>query len=153
MPTHANTPLVAAAWLATITGLPAGSIGISRPPVDKWPAAGFVSLGPIFTAARETNGPPLRWPIVQIDCVAVRPNSKKPNYFAAADLAEIVWHATLLEPPALTLPIGVNPVHLSTLYAITEPEQVPEPDTGFAHYSIDVCVGWIEQGPVTGAVA
>lgn len=153
MVAHANTALVTATWLATLTDLPAGVVGISRPPVAKWATTGFVSLGPIFAGNREVNGPPLRWPVVQIDCVAVHPNSKKPNYPVAANLAEIVWHGCQLEPPALTLPAGVMPVHLSTLFAVSDVRQVPEGETGFAHYSIDVCVGWIEQGPVTGAVA
>lgn len=149
MPTlHANTTLVASAWLGTL-GLAAG-IGTTLPPVAKWATTGFVVVGPVVGSAPNMYLAE-RHPIVQIDCYATFASSEKVNRGMANDLAETIYNGALIDPaPVVAMRAGIAPVWLSSTYPLTEPREIPEPDTNFGRYSIDVHIGWIEQTIVIG---
>jgi hypothetical protein len=150
---HANTTLVTLAWLKTLPGITADMVGPTRPQVEKWASTGFISIGPSFPGTSELYLP-FRRPIVQIDFWAVTPNSKVPNHPRANELGEIVMNGVyrdLYGSPPITLPAGINPAYVTTIYAVSEVRPVPEPQSNFAHYAVDMHVGWMEQGPVAGA--
>jgi hypothetical protein len=148
---HADTSLVTKAWLATISALAGVQIASTLPAVEKWVAKGAITVGPTFPGIPELYAP-LRHPIVQIDCWAVfTPNSKKLNHGLANHLAEVVLNASYeWDVPAITMPPGIRPVHLGQVYPVSEIRWVPDPDTNFAHYAVDLHVGWVEQGAMTG---
>lgn len=150
MPTlvHANTTLVAQAWLQTLS-LPAGAVGTSLPEVAKWTTTGFVVVGPTVGGGGEIYVPQ-RTPVVQIDCYATFTNSEKVNRGLANDLAETIYNGCFLPAPAVTLRSTIKPVWLSQIYPISEPREIPEPDTNFGRYSLDIHLGWIEQDTVIG---
>jgi hypothetical protein len=157
----ATTPVVAMAWLRSITEL-AAIVASELPDVAKWasPAgAGFVTVGPVVgggassqlaVAAGELYVP-LRHPIVQVDFWAAFRNSKKINYGVAQGLAELVFNATFTDfPPTITMPAGVAPVHLTPIYPVSEVRgPIPDPNN-YAHYQLDLHIGWIQQGAISG---
>jgi len=150
---HANTTLVTLAWLKTLDGVTADMVGPTRPQVEKWAATGFISIGPSFPGVSELYVP-FRRPIVQIDFWAVTLNSKTPNPALAKELGEIVMNGVyrdLYGAPPITLPAGHAPAYVTTIYPVSEIREVPEPQSNFAHYAVDMHVGWMEQGPIVGA--
>jgi hypothetical protein len=153
---HASATLVALAWLETITGLPTGSngkkqIATTLPPVERWKDTGFITVGPLFPGTPEMYVP-LEHPIVQFDCWAVHRNSKAPNDGLANELAESIReaaNATMFDaPPEVTLKPGVRPVWLSQVYIVRGVVRVP--DDHYAHYTLDVHIGWIERNALAG---
>lgn len=147
MALHANTALVAQAWLTTL--FPAAMVGSTLPEPAKWAATGFVKVGPVVGGSVNIYVPE-RHPVVQVDCYATWPNSEKVNRAQANDLAETIRAACYLPVPAVTLRNTVKPVHLSSVYPITEPRELAEPATNFGRYTLDIHIGWIEQDTVIG---
>jgi len=155
---HANSTTVALAWLRTIPGVPLGDDGskqvaASLPHVGKWAATGFITVGPIFPGAPERYVP-LQHPVIQFDFWAVHANSKKPNFSVANNLAEIVRAAAETnmwsDPPELELPPGVSPVWISGIDVIRGIVHVPDPS--YAHFTLDVHIGWIERDALAGVI-
>lgn len=149
MAVHANSTLVAVAWLQTL-GLPAGKVGTSLPSPAVWDTTGFVVAGPTVGGGVNMYVPE-RHPVVQIDCYATFPGqSEKVNRGLANELAEVVYNATFAPVPAVTLRAGIAPVHLSSVYVITEPREIPEPVSNFGRFTLDLHIGWMEQTTVIG---
>lgn len=148
---HANHVMVAKAWLATCPDLPPNKVATTLPEVEKWADTGFITVGPIFPGTPGRYAAE-RGPVIQINTYAVfSTQTKRPNYGRANDLAEIILNYSYLwEVPTVTLPPGVKPVHLRSIYPVTEVYEVPEPDNGVAHYAVDMALGWMETGPMVG---
>lgn len=140
--------LVAAAWLNAIPGLDAPA-ATSRPAdASSWAATGFLVVSVVGSAGlRDLAGQ--RRPIVSVDAWAYSSSSSKPPRGMASGLLEIVRAAT--EDPA-TLGI-VQPVSGSVQYGpalvtdvwleTAEAREIPDPDAGYAHYSIDLGLAWV----------
>lgn len=163
MTAPATTPVVAMAWLRAIPGLE-DIVASDLPAVEKWasPAGnGFVTVGPVVGGGGPVSAvnsgvelyAPLRHPIVQVDCWGAFLNSKKINHGAASRLAELVLNATYTDfPPEITLRPGVAPVHLTPVYPVSDVRgPIPDPND-YAHYQIDLHIGWIHQGALPGVV-
>lgn len=156
----ATTPVVAMAWLRTIAGLE-NIVASDLPEVAKWVDTGFVTVGPVVGGGGALSAvnsgaeiyAPLRHPIVQIDCWAAFANSKKINHGVASRLAELVLNATYTDfPVSVTLPPDVMPVHLTPTYPVSDVRgPIPDPNN-YAHYQLDVHIGWIHQGAIPGVV-
>jgi hypothetical protein len=159
----ATTPVVAMAWLRSIPGL-ADIVSSDLPAVEKWasPAgSGFVTVGPVVGGGGALSAvnsgvelyAPLRHPIVQVDCWGAFLNSKKINHGVASGLAELVMNATYTDfPVSVTLPAGVAPVYLTPIYPVSEVRgPIPDPNN-YAHYQLDLHIGWITQGAIPGVV-
>lgn len=155
---HANATVIARAWLAQLPGIPVDGNGrpqvaTTLPDVEKWAATGFITVGPIFPGSPERYVP-LQHPVVQVDCWAVYRNSKTPDFGTANELAEVIRAAadlTMVEPPPeITLPPQVRPVWLSHTEVIRGVTRVP--DELYAHYSLDLHIGWIERDALAGVV-
>jgi hypothetical protein len=150
-----NATVVAKAWLATIDGIPADRVANELPRRADWNGAidGFVTVLPLIANAELHV--PIQHPIVQFDCWgAFGGSTKKPNHGVANDLAERIRQAaeatTWLGVPELELPPGVMPVWLSSVFVVRGVTRVP--DDHYAHYSLDVHIGWIERDALAGAV-
>lgn len=152
---HASAVIVARAWLETIADIPEvggrKQVATTLPPLAKWADTGFVTVGPIFPGTPEAYVP-LQHPVVQFDCWAAHPHSKKPHDGLANELAEVIRaaaDANMWEPPpVLTLPSDVRPVWLSSTTVVSGVVRVP--DENYAHYSLDVHIGWIERDALAG---
>jgi hypothetical protein len=96
---------------------------------------------------------PLRHPIVQVDCWARVPELEEDQPRRASRLAELVLNATYTDfATEITLPSGVAPVHLTPVYPVSDVRgPIPDPNN-YAHYQIDLHIGWIHQGAIPGVV-
>lgn len=148
-----NATIVAKAWLATIAGIDASRVANELPSREDWqgPIDGFVTVTPLVSSPEIYV--PIQHPIVQFDCWGVfGGSSKRPDHGTANDFAERIRAAadatTWTDPPEVTLPSGVMPVWLSSVFVVRGVTRVP--DENFAHYSLDVHIGWIEREALAG---
>lgn len=89
MPLLPNNDLVAVAWIGGIPGLSASMVSTNLPQdVTTWQTNGFITTSVI--GGSPDLYLPIRKPVVQIDCWAVNPNSGKPPWGKANQLAELV---------------------------------------------------------------
>lgn len=154
-PQLANATIVAKAWLATIDGIPANRVANELPARADWagPIDGYVTVLPLIS--NSDIYVPVQHPIVQFDCWGVFGGaSKKPDHGVANDFAERIRAAadatTWLGAPEVTLPATVMPVWLASIFVVRGVTRIP--DENYAHYSLDVHIGWIERDALTGAV-
>jgi hypothetical protein len=156
--THANTELVARAYLKTITGLPTNQIGTTLPQkISTWASTGYIQLIVIYgTKGNIYYG--YRRPVITIHCWAINPNGQNPPWGKACDLAEIIY-AKLLETgngiENLSLGVaGAPDVRVLQAWEVSEPKRVPwgfpsgegsfvDPGN-MAHYTMDIQIAWCE---------
>lgn len=145
MPTlHANTDLVAVAWLGTAQGL-TGIVGATLPKdTSGWASTGFVTV-------RTSGGSPdpyvpLRRPVVTVDCWGVSPGSVKPPWALANGLAELVAAACRASDVGrlLTLPGGYPTARVLDAYLVSEPRRAYGDQGGYARFVVDVALNWVE---------
>lgn len=148
-----NATVVAKAWLATIAGISASRVANELPMRNDWPGPvdGFITVTPLVSSPELYV--PLQHPIVQFDCWGVfGGSSKRPNHGVANNFAELIRAAadatTWTDAPEVTLPVDVMPVWLADIYVVRGVTRVP--DDNFAHYSLDVHIGWIEREALAG---
>jgi hypothetical protein len=147
-----NATVVAKAWLYAI-GFDPVRVANELPARADWPGPidGFTTVMPLV--ANSEQYVPLQHPVIQFDCWgAFGGSTKRPNHGVANDLAEKIRaaaEATMWEPvPEVALPPGVMPVWLSSIDVIRGVRRVP--DENYAHYSLDVHIGWIEREALAG---
>jgi len=140
-----SSPLVAAAFLVHL-GLPAGT---ARPvAATSWAATGFLVVSTVGSVGiRDLSQQ--RKPILSVDSWGVSPNSSKPPKGLAAGNLELLRRHV----EAFAAPVTVNP---GTGYAqamITdawiespEPQEIPDPDASYAHYTQDIGLAWVSLG-------
>lgn len=145
---RANTELVTEAWLSTVDGMPAGAVATTLPADNStWAASGFVTVGPTVGGQPDVDVP-MRRPVVQVDCWAVNPESRRPPWGRANWLAELIVAAcydTASMQRTLTLrPPGFPSARVLAAYPVTEPRRVPSDPAAYARYHLDLQVDWIE---------
>lgn len=150
---HPSSTQVAVAWLRQIVNLPAAA---TLPGVEGWFETGFVTV-PATAGGNPNWYVPERQPVMQIDtwganraAAGAKSVSRLPPLSRANQLADAVVLATYQHVPGtlLTLPNGFKDVWLETVYPVSEIRRIPEPDTSFAHFSVDIAMVWIERDPV-----
>lgn len=144
-----TSDLVAAAWLNAIPNL-AAPAATSRPSdAASWSATGFLVVSVVGSAGVKDLSQHRR-PIVSVDAWAYSAGSSKPPRGMSSGLLELVRAAT--EDPAM-IGIVVTPVSGSVQFApvlvtdawleTAESREVPDPDSGYAHHSIDLGLSWV----------
>jgi len=149
-----NSDLVAVAWVASI---PRVAVLAASPPIagsvpaqpTSWALTGFLEL-------LTTGGSPhpeyrQRRPVVTVFAWAVKIGSKKPPWSQAARLAEYVFDACYDEQLAHQLfpNITAEGVHYPTaqvqeISAISEPRKIPNDPAGYARYTFDFEMLWVQ---------
>jgi hypothetical protein len=149
-----NSTVVAKAWLYAI-GFDPDRVANELPRRDNWPGPidGFVTVLPLVSNGESYV--PLQHPVIQFDCWgAFGGSTKKPNHGVANDLAERIRAAAestmWADVPEVALPSEVMPVWLSSIDIIRGVQRIP--DDHYAHYSLDVHIGWIERDALAGAI-
>lgn len=100
---------------------------------------------------------PVRKPVVQVDCWAVKGGSNKPPWGIANGLAETIIAAgydytTTPRPLAITANgVTYPPAAVKSAYALTEPRQGFGDAGSYAHFSFDMQFVWtiVSQLPVS----
>jgi hypothetical protein len=143
--THANTDLVARAWLQTLTGIPTNKVGTTVPAdTSKWSASGFVQT--IVTGGNSALYYGLRRPVVVAHCWAVNPNANTPPWGKAADLAEAIVGGCHADTEAI-VSLGVTgapQARVLSAWVVNEPQRVVGDVADYAHYVVDFQIAWVE---------
>lgn len=149
---YAPTPaLVAVAWLGQrVPGVTEAMVATSLPSdVSKWAAEGFVQVNAGGGPA-EVDLPQVRHSLVMVDFWAATVDaggnvSAKPAWNKANRLAELVRGATEIQAygQAVTLPAGYLGARVQAAYFLTEPEQINDDPSGYAHFSVDMMMDWV----------
>jgi hypothetical protein len=156
-PFLANNELVAAAWIASITGLSPAMVATQLPaatlPNKKpapWVATGFVTVAVVGGQVGDLL--PVNEPVIQVDCYWVNPGSNKPPWFKANALASVIQRATWDRtgiPRLLTLTAnGVTYPNatVQTAYVVTPPRRLYGDGADYARYQMDLALQWITTG-------
>jgi hypothetical protein len=135
--------LVLIYWLKTLSGLPTSSISTSLPGDNtSWAASGFITV--LGVGGDSNIYVPMNNPVLSVDTWANTPNSNKPPWSKASQLAElIVWRTYAHPHPGLiTMPSGYEDVALHSVYPVSRPRRIPDDEAGFAHFSVDLAIHW-----------
>src|SRR3546814_8582917 len=82
---------------------------------------------------------PMNQPVLQVDCWAAKPNSEKPPWGKANNLAELIKAATYEKQywGPLTLPATHENARVLGSVAVTEPRRVLGDEARFTNYTLD----------------
>jgi hypothetical protein len=161
---HPTSELVAAAWIAAMTPIPAAMVA-TQPPQDvtQWTSyvAIFGGTGDIrqFVTVRGVGGTPqlevpIRKPVIEVKCYATNPGSNKPPWFAANQTAEIIFLAAYNRQlnefgRALAIASGnvnYNGANVMQMVVHTEPRRLYGDVRNYAVYQMDLGMTWREIG-------
>lgn len=141
--------LVAVAFgkaVLSLAGKPTVPVVTTLPAATVWQATGAVQVeGIVGTVARDTD---LRSPVVSFGFWATKPNSDKPPWGQANELAEDIRGAAFWDWADAALPLDLepagvyDPVLVQSARVITEPRRMPDPDLSRAHYTMDFQLWW-----------
>lgn len=143
---HPTAEVVAVAWLkglpdlhdAVATEVPADESG--------WSTYGFVQVSAVGGSPNPYL--PIGSPVVGLDFWAVAPSSGRPDWGKASQLYEVVRTGCLDHagtPRTLTtLPAAYNDAQVLSAWLITELRRVPSDPRGWAHYTADLRLDWVE---------
>lgn len=139
--------IVAVAWLRTLPGVPADKVNTTLPDSKVWADTGFVQVT-LISGAPDMYVPQ-RQPVLQIGCWAVNPDSQKPPWGKANNLAERI--VTVCQPhrqrevfrPRLVTPPQFADVRVQTGHALTEPRRMVPDDARMALYQFDLQLYWV----------
>lgn len=146
MPYLPTNELVAIAWLKSIEGIPENSVNTQLPADNStWEASGFVQVG--MAGGTPDMYTPQNQPVLQVDCWAANPNSEKPPWGKANNLAEIIKAAVYDKRywGHLTLPATHENVRVLGAVATTEPRRVLGDEARFACYTFDLQLFWVRN--------
>jgi hypothetical protein len=142
---RANTELVAIAWLGTVTGLSTSMVAAALPKdATSWTSTGFVTVRTMGgTSSMYT---PLRSPVVTVETWATNPNSSRPPWFQANNLAELIdlgCRASDVQR-TLTLPGNYPDARVLSAYLVQEPRRAYGDQGDYAHYVTDLALHWVD---------
>jgi len=144
---HANSELVAVAFLQTILGQ-SGGVGAKLPADESsWKDSGFAQI--TVVGGSPSVYAPLRRPVFEVKATAVAPGSKQPPWYVANDLAERILagcYGAYLSPVEAILPTPYERAFVQSAYALTEARRVGGDDSSYARYQFDLQINWVGGG-------
>jgi len=153
LPLHANNELVTLAWIrdvVTAYGVSAGTTLQGPDPetlVLPWGDVGFVTT--LTVGGSVNTNTPMREPVMSVECVAANVGKSRPPWGRAIGIAELIIRATEWTgwgstARAVVLPSGYPGARVWDGSALTEPKRVPSDEAGYARYSFDMSMSWVE---------
>jgi hypothetical protein len=139
-----NSELVTVAWLRDAVPYLEGRAATSLPANDaSWLERGFVTATVVGGTPNNEVG--WRLPVMSVDVWAGSPNSGRPQWNAASQLAEqireaIEDHGTVGRP--VVLPPAYRGARVESVEMLTEPRRTPGDVANYAHYQMDVQFRW-----------
>lgn len=154
---HANSELVARAWLKTVPGLPVNQIGTTLPQdATTWEANGYVQLIAVGRG-RSNMYYGYRAPVISVHCWAVQVGAQTPPWGKACDLAEAIYEELLIPNGRENLDLGVTGAPKVRVLQASQIDEVQRIPWGFpsgkgsfidpantAHYTISFQLAWAE---------
>jgi hypothetical protein len=163
MALHPNSELVAMAWIGSIPGqfgvFNPGMVSTQPPAEQQWPLnldgiSNFITV----TAVGGTPmvGMPIAQPLIEVKAYATKPGSNKPPWYAANNLLQQIWLASMSKLPgvfgrALTIDFGGKayaPACVIHAEVHTEARRIYSDARNWAAYSMDMAFSWREVGLV-----
>ncbi|MCX5522200.1 hypothetical protein OG342_04865 [Streptomyces bobili] len=145
---HATPELVATAWLKTVVGDRVATT-LPKPSADgslSWTDGGFVTH--VVAGGASNIYVPLRTPVMGVSCWAANPDSQKPPWGQASNLAEAIVAACLDHPAipqTLTLPGDYPGVQVKSAYTVGDPRRITDDASSYARYDIPgLVIAWTE---------
>lgn len=142
-----TSELVAVSWLGSVQGLTPQQVATTLPSDDTtWAKAGFVTVAVVGGSPNIYL--PIKSPVFQVDCWAVKPGSGRPPWWQANNLAELIRYATLQRTGInRLLTISANgvtypPAVVQTAYLLTEPRRSYADAADYALYTADLAIEW-----------
>lgn len=138
--------LVGITWIKSIPGIPTSSVNTLLPADNStWEASGFVQVQ--LASGSPDLYTPQNQPVFQINCWASKPNSEKPPWGKANNLAEIIKAATYEKQfwGHLVLPATHDDVRVLGSVAANEPRRVLGDEARFACYTFDLQLFWVRK--------
>lgn len=149
-----NAELVCKAWLlAAVPGL-AANVATTLPD-PAWPNNEFIQIARV--GGSPTIDLPQFQPVMSINCFALKPNSIRPPWGQANELAMRVVMATYTRHYAghpavqLTMPTGYSAARVQAVYPLSEPVKTPSDPSQYALYTVDLQFVWIPSDLVVVA--
>lgn len=144
---HANTELVAVAFLQSVLGQQ-GGVGAKLPgDGSSWADTGFVKI--LGLGGSPNIYAPLRRPVIDVQAKWIAPGSKQPPWAKAAALAERIvagCYGAYQQPVEAVLPTGYERAFVQSAYALTEPRRVGGDDSNVATFQFDLQLNWVGGG-------
>lgn len=142
---YPTTPMVAAAWLATLSGITAAMVGTTLPANDNtsWAASGFITINPAGGLADLYL--PVAHPVVTLKFWAVDPDTGLPPWDKAIQLAETVRAGCLGSTGTgqiVTLPYSPQNARVLSAYLMQEPRQAFADAGDYACWVADMALHW-----------
>ena len=142
---RASAEQVGVAWLKTLPELAGIGAATTLPALSAWNGPSFITVGPSLGGIPDPSNP-TRSPAVQFDCYARSPNSSRPPWNAASQLAEAIVDATYSVSQSCILTVPGNYLHTA------KPASLPRRITGdveaLARYSVDIMLTYSPQNLV-----
>jgi hypothetical protein len=147
LPRLVTSELAGIAWIGSIPGLSTQMVATTLPADDTtWAPTGFITLA-VVGGSPDINLPVKR-PVFQVDCWAVKPGSNKPPWWRANVIAETIRNATLRRTGInrlLAITAGGVPypgATVLTAYLLTEPRRLYSDAADYARYAFDLAMAW-----------
>lgn len=157
-----NSELVAAGWLASISGWSSAVVGTTLPrlasqgPLPSWATTGFATVAVVGGTPAALM--PVAEPVISINCWAVNASvagaptgpinvSNKPPWGDAAQLAEQIRAAAYVldknTARSVAMPVpGYAHATVMGAQLLIEPRRMPADIAGYARYQMDVRLTW-----------
>lgn len=137
---YPNSTLVAVAWFNSIPGIEAAS---QLPKDTAWGPTGFVRVEVVGGSPNAYL--PQGEPVVEVHCSAVQPDTGRPLWNVAGNVASAVIRALRDETTkqrTLTLPIGYADCRVIQAYAVGEPTRDLDDEGSYACWSFPIFFRW-----------
>ena len=137
-----DSELVTQAWLATLPGFSSAMVASLLPTdTSTWATTGFLTT----TVAGGTPGMylPVRGPLVQVDCWAVKPGAQRPPWNHASQLAQaVVAGCYAANPVTLTVKSGYGTARVMSVWPTMEPRRLYSDESSYARMQLDLRLDW-----------
>ena len=146
---RASAEQVCVAWLKSLPELAGIGVAASLPALSAWGGVSFVTAGPSLGGIPNPYDP-TRSPVIQVDCYAKSPNSSRPPWNVASQIAEAITDATYSasQNGILTIPGEYLSVKLFTAQPRSSPRRLYGDVEALARYSVDICLTYSPQNLV-----
>jgi hypothetical protein len=143
---HPTSEVVAVAWLKGLAGLH-DAVATSVPAdVTAWSTYGFVQVSAVGGSPNPYL--PIGSPVAGLDLWAAAEDSAHPPWGKALQLYEVVRAGCLDHANCgrvlTTLPAAYNDARVLSAWLISEARRVPGDPRGWAHYTADLHIDWVE---------
>lgn len=136
--------VVMVAWLKALPNIPSDKVATVLP-VDNSVIApsGFITT--MVAGGEPHKYVPRNSPVYEVNCWAVNPNSEKPPWGKANNLAEIIKESFYDQSNFghLTTPSPFENVRTMSGYLLNSPKRVPEDEGRFARYTFEILFHWV----------